>query len=93
MRHVATANHQAKVIVESSLRERNKQLVSLRLRLEQQKRRPGSLDLDWDPAVEVASERVVKDEHVRLLMRENSELATLVGQLQSRIEGCCGENI
>ena len=46
-----------------------------------------------DPAIEVSSERVVRDEHVRLLMKENAELSTLVGQLQAQIEAGCGENI
>ena len=45
MRHTVTAHRQAKLNVESHLRERNKQLVALHLRLEQQKRRPGATDI------------------------------------------------
>ena len=88
MRHAVTAHRQAKLNVDASLRVRNKQLVTLRLRLEQQKRRPGSLDLETDPAVEAAADRICRDEQVRLLTRENAELATLVGQLQARTEDC-----
>ena len=60
-------------------------MVSLRLRLEKAKRHPGCLDLENDPITELSVDRIVRDEHVQLLAKENAQLVAMVGELQARL--------
>ena len=90
LRHSASAHRHAKEALDNQIRERNLQLVSLRLRLEQAKRYPGSIDIDSDPVTEFCADRIVRDEHMKQLVKENAELAAIIGDLRARLSEASG---
>ena len=76
----AAAQAQAAQIAQRKCREREAEIVALRLRLYRLKQNPAALDLASDPCLERDVRDIVRDAHVRHLEQQRAELLQQLGQ-------------
>jgi hypothetical protein len=80
---LASSCRQTQAVYHAKLRERDEKILMLALRLEQQKRHPGCLDLHSDPQVERNATHIIHDDYVRCLQKENANLICILQQLKT----------
>ena len=74
--HLKPSYHKGRV-----LREQSYHKVTLLLRIQQQKRNPGSTDNPYDPILERNAQRIVKSPEIVKLQIKNAALVTLLASL------------